>query len=155
MGEAAGKKGAGLLEFCEGRGRVELCMTVQRLGADYSVSLFGGEAHVGAVALALPQANPLAGHGAGHNVCHNVCVVANTDGAESVSTAVLVVPGHREDELAQHVARTLAAALHCRVSVVCGIHYDRISREEIALVLALADSLTQRALHALSFPSLP
>lgn len=98
-------------------------MTVQRMGCDYTVSLFGGDAHVGAVALALPSA------------------------PSSALPGVLGVPGHREEALARHVAHTLAQVWQCRVCVVCGIHFDSITSEEIAQVLALADRLTHRVLQ--------
>ena len=54
---------------------------------------------------------------------------------------LLVLPGHRED--------VLADGLGCAVCVSAGIHYPAITREEIAVVEALADVLTQRCLMAL------
>ncbi len=44
--------------------------------------------------------------------------------------------GHREGELAAELAERAAARLGCCVCAVCGIHFDGITRTEIASVLA-------------------
>lgn len=109
------------------QGRVHLHMTVQRMGCDYTVTLYGGDAHVGAVALGEPEE-------------------AGTD----ATARVLTVPGHREGLLACKVAQRLASAVHARVCVACGIHWDHISADEIATVLRLAESLTHKAVTVLT-----
>jgi hypothetical protein len=75
--------------------------------------------------------------------------------ARSVSEAggqsrLLRLPGHREDEIASRMAGTLAEALNCAVCVSAGIHFDNITREEIAVVETLADELTEKCLDFLA-----
>ena len=102
------------------RGRLKLELSVLRLGRDLQVVLNGGAAHLGAVALAAPGGADEAG--------------------------LLVLPGHREDQL----VRRMADALNCAVCVSAGIHYDAISKEEIAAVERLAETLTERCLAAMT-----
>ena len=48
------------------------------------------------------------------------------------------------------MARRMADVLKCVVCVNAGIHYDDISREEIAAVEDMADALTERCLADLA-----
>ena len=48
------------------------------------------------------------------------------------------------------MARRMADALNCAVCVSAGIHYDAISKEEIAAVERLAETLTERCLAAMT-----
>ena len=108
--------------FAASQGRIALTMKIVPVGDDIQVILTGGEAHIGAVAVAS---------------------CGNPQGS------VREMPHHREGELAQKIASRLANALHVTVSVCAGIHFPQISRDEIATVLALADRLTEDALNSL------
>ena len=59
--------------------------------------------------------------------------------------------GHREGELAAELAERAASKLGCCVCAVCGIHFDGISRAEIASVVAavrdMADTWLGSASH--------
>ena len=112
------------MRFCLRRGRLKLELRVQHLGRDLQVVLSGGAAHLGAVALAAPD--------------------------KTSETAVFVLPGHREDQLARRMARRMADVLKRAVCVSAGVHYDDISKEEIAAVERMADALTERCLTALT-----
>ena len=105
--------------FAASLGRITLNMQIVPLGNDIQIILTGGEAHIGAVAVA---------------------------SADSPQGSVREMPHHREGELAQKMACRLAKALNVTVSVSAGIHFPHISREEIATVFALADRLTEDAL---------
>jgi len=97
------------------RGRIHLRMTAQFLGRDLSVTLSGGDRpHIGAVALAQPQA----------------------------SSSALSLPRHREEALARNIASTLSIEFNTTVCVVCGIHLDDILDREITEVLEMSDDLT-------------
>ena len=109
-------------EFHARDGRVELCLRLMPQGRDLHAFLLGGEAHVGAVALAIP----------------------------GEAAKVVQRPGHREGELAALVAERLAAALGCAVSVSSGIHFADISRAEITTVEKLAERLVADCLRSLS-----
>ena len=108
-------------EFRARDGRLELRLRVLPQGRDLHAALLGGEWHVGATALAAP------------------------DGATQVSER----PAHREGPLAALVARRLATALGCAVSVSAGIHFADITRAEIATVERLTEQLVEEALCAL------
>ena len=105
-------------------GRLALTLRVLRLGRDLQVICSGGQAHIGAVAVA----SPLPPHA--QKTEHHVQLMS--------------LPGHREDMLAARMARHLADALDCTVCVSAGIHFDCITKEEIERVLNLAATLTDR-----------
>lgn len=109
-------------EFRAQAGRLELRLRLLPQGRDLHAFLLGGEWHVGATALAGP------------------------DGATQVSERA----AHREGALAAMVARRLATALGCAVSVSAGIHFADITRAEIDAVERLTAELVEEALAALS-----
>jgi len=90
-----------------------------RIGSDVLIYLWGGERpHIGSVAAA--QAGP-----------------SLKDPAQSCATAsVLTFPGHKEDVIVKEAAEYLAAALDVNVVVTAGMHWDDLSAEQIAVVVA-------------------
>ncbi|WP_334077232.1 hypothetical protein [Paenibacillus sanfengchensis] len=84
------------------------------MGRDLLIMITGGEAHIGAASTAYPVAG----------------------GAEVQTSAV---PGHKEHVLTESLAKRAAAALSCTVTVVMGIHYDGLSREEIQRISSITD----------------
>ena len=102
-------------------GRLRLELEVRLLGQDVQICLAGGEAHLGAVALALPDR----------------------------AVAVLTHPGHREDALAAEMAETVSRTLGCTVCVSAGIHYEAISKQEITQVETMTQELTRQCLALL------
>lgn len=96
-------------------GRLRIQIRALWIGSDLQVMLCGGDAHIGAVALASP---------CGY-------------------TQVSQIPEHREAEIAVWIAARLASDLNCNVAVVAGIHYDGISALEIEQVLELARLATE------------
>lgn len=111
-------------------GRLAVTLNILWQGQDLQVICSGGQAHIGAVALASP---------------HPPTDVADGEKMDGL----LAVPGHREDMLAARMARRLADELNCVVCVTAGIHFDSITKEEIERVLNLADTLTERCLTRL------
>lgn len=109
--------------FLARAGRMALCLRVLPLGPDLQAILTGGQAHLGAWAVAE----------AGRGI-----------------TCAGERPGHREGPLAARLALMLANGLGCAVCVSAGIHYDAITREEIATVERLAGELGRRAVAALA-----
>lgn len=102
-------------------GRIHLVLRVFRIGRDLSVILTGGQPHVGGVALAARG-----------------------------KTDMLELAGHHDGGVARQMASKLAQRLDCAVAVACGIHYDGITREEIAFVVRQTDIFTQALLCALN-----
>lgn len=109
-------------EFRAHAGRLELCLRVFPQGRDIHASLTGGDGHAGATALAAP----------------------------GEATLVSERPAHREGPLAALMAERLCTALGCAVSVSCGIHFEAITRQEIATVETLAARLVDEYLSSLS-----
>lgn len=108
-------------EFRAQEGRLDLCLQLFPQGRDVLAVLTGGAAHAGATALASP----------------------------GETTLVSERPAHREGALAAQTAERLCAALGCAVSVSCGIHFDAITRQEIARVEKLAGRLVDECLSSL------
>jgi gallate decarboxylase subunit D len=83
-------------------------------GRDYVWLVTGGEAHVGAVAVAYWQ----------------------EDGGEGkVQSHVLTIPLHKEGELARELAELACRHLKTTVTVAAGIHIDQATSEEIGRIL--------------------
>lgn len=101
-------------------GRLELRLRLLGQGRDLHAFLLGGEPHVGATALAAP--------GEPAQICERAA--------------------HREGPLAGLVARRLADAFGCAVSVSAGIHFPDITRAEIAAVERMAAGLAEQCISS-------
>ena len=95
----------------------------QDIGKDTLLVVTGGAAHIGAASTAYLEA-----------------------GEYKVSTAI--VPGHQEHVLSEPAALHAARLLERTVTVVMGIHYDRIAREQISEVGSVVCRLIDEALDA-------
>ncbi|WP_165065049.1 hypothetical protein [Desulfovibrio sp. ZJ200] len=122
------------MRFTARSGRLTLTLRLCRMGRDWQAVLTGGEAHLGGTALAVPEAAP-----------------SSPAGAAGVTVRVLSRDTrHKDHELAAFLARALAAQLACAVCVSAGVHYDRISKEEIHEARLLTERLAGRCLAALA-----
>lgn len=111
------------LTLSASRGRVRLSLGCTPLGQDLCITLTGGDReHIGSVAL------------------------AQRDG----TLRSLTVPHHREEDLARLLASRVCSAAQVTVTAICGIHLDHIEPFEIQDVLALAETLTDQLIGALS-----
>jgi hypothetical protein len=103
-----------MIELTETVGRLTIHLRAERVGADWSVAIFGGDRpHIGAVALAGPGSQ-----------CQAICL-----------------PKHREGDIAKRFAVGLADRLGVAVCVSCGIHLDGIVQQEIELVAEVTKTL--------------
>lgn len=94
-----------------------LVVTVTRLGEDYHVVVQGGEKpHIGCVVLAIPRPS-LTG-----------------DGSVSVTSSVLNITGHKDEELCRCLAEMLARKKNAVTVYTGGFHVDHIQKEQIAEV---------------------
>ncbi len=101
---------------------------LQRLGDDYLVSVWGGAAHIGAVAMAQPRpslADP---------------------GRLSATASVFCYVGHKEDEVVKEISERLAAALEAKVVVAAGMHWENLTPEGIEQVKRNVQVLVKRIL---------
>ena len=104
-----------------GTGRTAVRLELTAHGRDLVLHVGGGEAHVGAVAVAEP-------------------------GRPAMLT---VVPGHKEGPLAAEAAATLAAAADCVCTVIAGIHQDDATGQEIAAIVVNVNEGVTRLAGAL------
>lgn len=109
-----------------GRGRRAVRAAVIPVGRDLLVTLTGGQAHAGAVALAAPAATDVGSGG------------------------LIVLPPHKEGPLASEGGRVLAEAAGCTCVVVAGIHQDGATPLEIAAIVANARLALARLATALA-----
>lgn len=117
-------------EVAVGVGRCAVWLKVRSQGRDLQVTIGGGEAHVGAVALFAPPAVISANLGADLDAGPGA-----GPGAEPFQSLV-VVPPHKEGPLAEEAARRLATAARCSCVAIAGIHQDDATRDEIADIVA-------------------
>lgn len=117
--------------YTKSKGRMKINFTVINMGKDLCVAVYGGELpHLGACALAQ-------------------CRPSLSDAEKtSASVSVLTLLGHKEDKLAASIAELLASKLKVNVAVLCGIHNDDITLEEIQNVCCLADEWCAEYLKA-------
>jgi hypothetical protein len=91
-----------------------IAFTVQRIGHDYLFVISGGELdggpHIGAVAVAYRDKGELK---------------ADTMG----------LPGHKESELTRESALLAATKLETTCTVICGIHIDQATNEQISEIV--------------------
>jgi hypothetical protein len=97
-------------------GRLSVSLRAVDIGDDLLVTITGGRAHVGAVAVGV--------------TCGGLA-----------TSSVMTVPAHREDRVVKDAAEKLAKALDRTVVVVAGIHYDAMNHEEIMDTLQLCDKM--------------
>lgn len=101
----------------------------QRLGEDYLLSIWGGKAHIGAVAMAQPRPS-----------------LADPKRL-SATASVFCYLGHKEDELVKEVSVRLASALGTRVVVAAGLHWDHLEPAGIEQVLDNVRALVELILR--------
>ncbi|MGF9696964.1 hypothetical protein [Paenibacillus sp. MABNR03] len=85
-------------------------------GEDKIFLVTGGKAHIGAVATFYPE-------------------------RERVVGTAIHIPGHKEQELCERLARKAANHLKVTVTVVMGIHFDAITRMQIDEIVLTAEKL--------------
>jgi hypothetical protein len=102
----------------------------RRLGGDFLLAIYGGSAHIGAVAMAQPRPSL-------------------ADPARLSATAsVFCYVGHKEDELAKRAAERLAAALNAKIVVAAGLHWDNLRPAEIEQVTSAALQLVEEIIES-------
>ncbi len=108
-----------------GAGRTAVRLELVGQGRDLLLLISGGEAHVGAVAVARP-----AGDGG--------------------AAGAVVIPPHKEGPLAAECAALLAEAAGCTCAAAAGIHQDDATREEIETICANALAAARQLASALA-----
>lgn len=122
------------MRFVARSGRLALTLRLCRMGRDWQAVLTGGDAHLGGVALAVPEVGPR-----GHVETPGVTV-----------RMLLRDKRHKDVELAAFLAQTLAEKLECAVCASAGVHYEQITKDEILQVRDLTGRLAGVAWAALA-----
>jgi|AGTN01.2.fsa_nt_gi hypothetical protein len=105
---------------------INLCMHALLSGKDVCVLISGGDGpHIGAVALSVPR--------------------GASDKERPYDTA-LSMPGHKDHIIARRVAERIATELNTTVAVVCGIHIDGMTSEQLDTIKSSVENLTDSIL---------
>jgi hypothetical protein len=111
------------------KGRLKICGFVQEVGQDILVSVWGGtRPHIGAIGISVPR--------------HSL----KSPKKWSATSSNYTFPGHKEDTLVKKISERLAAQLRRNVVVTAGLHWTRITPQEIKIIDNLAEGLADRIL---------
>jgi hypothetical protein len=112
------------------KGQFKIHGFVQEIGQDILVSIWGGtRPHIGAVGMAIPRRS-----------------LKNQKKWSSTSSNFTFV-GHKEDALVKKISEKLAARLRRNVVVTAGIHWDRITSNDIKTIQNLTQKLSDQILR--------
>ena len=112
------------------KGRFHIQGTVNEIGQDLLVSLWGGtRPHIGAIGMAVPRPS-----------------LKNPKKWSATSSNFTFV-GHKEDTIVKKVSERLAARLRRNVVVTAGLHWDSMGFREIKTVQDLAGKMAEEILR--------
>lgn len=99
---------------------------LQRIGDEVLLSIWGGKAHIGAVAMAQPR--------------------PSLSDPEKISSTVSVFcyTGHKEDDIAKKAAGEIASALSVRTVVAAGLHWENLSQTDVLKVVEIVEALIKK-----------
>ena len=118
---------ADVIKVTAGEGKFSIEARALRCGDDWCVAVCGGETpHVGAVSLG--QYEPE---------------------RDSATVSTITVHTHRDDTVASHFAKLIAAARKATVTVTAGIHVDNAGPEELAQLMKNCEICQQKLLQAM------
>ena len=106
-----------------------ITLECREMGGDLLVVLSGGEkAHVGSCILAVPRP------------------ALDNKKKISCTSSVMNLLGHKDEEVGRGAAEAIAKKLNKKVVLVCGIHYDGLSGQEIKEIGKISKRLVERFL---------
>lgn len=106
-----------------------ITLECKKIGDDLLVVLSGGEkAHVGSCILAVPRP------------------ALDNEKKISCTSSVMNLIGHKDEEVGREAAEAIAKKLNKKVVLICGIHYDNLSRQEIKEIRKISQKLVERFL---------
>ena len=111
---------------------VEACCS--KMGDDYLLSIWGGRAHIGAVAMAQPRDS------------------LQDPTRRSATASVFCYVGHKEDQLAKESAERLARELNAKVVVAAGLHWDELQPAGAAKVARNVNLLIEQIIQEMKKP---
>jgi hypothetical protein len=114
------------------KGRFSIRGSVQKLGQDILVSIWGGtRPHIGAVGMATPRPS------------------LQDPKKWSATSSNFTFVGHKEDMVVKTISEKLASRLKANVVVAAGIHWDEISPKDIEVIQHLTVRLSDQILKKL------
>ena len=106
-----------------GRGKTQVNLEAQYVGADWCVHITGGKGHIGA------------------------CAVGSVDSKSGRAFASLIsIPGHKEGPWALKIAERFAKEIRRNCLVTVGIHLDGITQNEIESFRENVESVSRKFL---------
>lgn len=104
-------------------GRLRIKFRFLSLGNDIICLVTGGESHLGASSI---------------SECYN------RKDSHRATTSSISVKGHKEKVITEIISEKISKELRCNVLVVAGVHYDNITKEEIADILNICRNAANR-----------
>jgi hypothetical protein len=113
------------------KGRFKIHGLVQEVGQDLLVSIWGGtRPHIGAIGIGVPRPS------------------LRNPKKWSATSSNFTFLGHKEDVMVKKISEKLATQLRRNVVVTAGVHWDKVTSNEIKtiqnLTLKLSDQLLKR-----------
>jgi hypothetical protein len=119
------------LLFQSNTGDFTVSAQCQLLGQDIMVTVWGGDPHIGAVAMAQPRPS-----------------LKESD-TISATASVFCYVGHKDDLVAKMMAEKIAAELNTKVVVAAGLHWDDLTTSGIKQVITNIDKLIMQITNGL------
>jgi hypothetical protein len=114
------------------KGRLKIHGFVQEVGQDLFVSIWGGtRPHIGAIGIAVPRPS------------------LKNPKKWSATSSNFTFLGHKEDIMVKKISEKLATQLRRNVVATAGVHWDRITSNEIKTIQNLTQKLSDQILKRL------
>jgi hypothetical protein len=114
------------------KGRLKIHGFVQEVGQDLLVSIWGGtRPHIGAIGIAVPRPS------------------LKNPKKWSATSSNFTFLGHKEDIMVKKISEKLATQLRRNVVATAGVHWDRITSNEIKTIQNLTQKLSDQILKRL------
>lgn len=108
-------------------GRHTIFLDAKEIGKDLLITIYGGDAHIGGVAVAYPTPS-------------------HYRDATTVSVSTMTLPGHKDYVIANTAAEKICKALEIPTIVTVGIHYENATKKDIDEIISVVDALVQDAI---------
>ncbi|HVN22548.1 MAG TPA: hypothetical protein VMT71_01155 [Syntrophorhabdales bacterium] len=109
------------------KGKFKVSAIIYEMGPDILVAVWGGTyPHVGAVGMAQPRQS------------------LKDPEETSATSSVFTFAGHKEDLLVKPLAEELARRLNRNAVVTAGIHWDKLTEDEIKIVQEVCSELPEK-----------
>jgi hypothetical protein len=112
------------------KGRFKIHGLVQEIGEDLLISIWGGTRfHIGAVGMAIPRPS------------------LKNPKKWSATSSVFTFIGHKEDSWVKKISESLAGRLRRNVVVTAGLHWEKITSQEIKSVENILQKIPDQILR--------